>query len=65
MKRATLRLMLRRETLRTIADLTLVHVVAGDPAELRGDTGNPGAGCPHAVPVNSAADLACLLPTKP
>jgi hypothetical protein len=50
MKRSTLKLVIRRETLRVLADLDLVRVAGGNPdAQLLG-TGGPETGCPLVQP---------------
>jgi hypothetical protein len=55
MKKSTLKLAIRRETLRALAQLDLVRVVGGNPDALQ-DTGNAGTGCPFVQAV--------LLPPK-
>jgi hypothetical protein len=45
MKRSTLKLEIRRETLRVLVDLELAHVVGGAEGA-QADTGNAGTGCP-------------------
>lgn len=57
MKRSTLKLVIRRETLRVLTDLDLVRVAGGNPdAELLG-TGGANTGCPLVQPA--------ALPGKP
>jgi hypothetical protein len=46
MKKSALKLAIRRETLRALAQLELLHVVGGNPDALQQDTGNAGTGCP-------------------
>jgi hypothetical protein len=48
MKKATLKLVIRRETLRVLSELDLVRVAAGDDARLMGTEG-PNTGCQIAV----------------
>jgi len=58
MKKSTLKLVVRRETLRALVQLDLLQVVAGaNPDAQQVDTGNAGTGCPF---VQAAA-----LPAKP
>jgi hypothetical protein len=45
MKKATLKLEIRRETLRVIAELDLVRVAAGGPDAQLMDTGGPNHTC--------------------
>ncbi len=46
MKRSTRKLVIRRETLRALADLDLVRIAGGNPdAPLQG-TGGPNTSCP-------------------
>jgi hypothetical protein len=46
MKKSTLKLTIRRETLRTLAQLDLARVTGGKPDAQRFDTDNPETGCP-------------------
>lgn len=46
MKKSTLKLAVRRETLRALAHLDLVRVVGGNPDAQQLDTVNPETGCP-------------------
>lgn len=48
MKRSTLKLEVRRETLRVLAELELIRVAGGNLAAVAVDTGNAGTGCPNA-----------------
>jgi hypothetical protein len=47
MKKSTLKLVIRRETLRVLGELELVRVAGGDPNAVAVDTGNAGTGCPN------------------
>ena len=58
MKKSTLKLVIRRETLRALDQLDLLQVAAGaNPDAQRMDTANPETGCPF---VQAAAE-----PAKP
>jgi len=58
MKKLTLKLAIRRETIRALAQLDLVRVVAGaNPDAQLMDTGSPITGCP--------LTQAAALPAKP
>jgi hypothetical protein len=47
MKKSTLKLVIRRETIRALSQLDLVRVAAGgNPDAQRMDTVNPETGCP-------------------
>jgi hypothetical protein len=46
MKKSTLKLVIRRETLRVLAELELVRVAGGNQDAQQFDTGNAGTGCP-------------------
>ncbi len=46
MKRSTLKLATRRETLRVLAGLELVHVAGGNPDAQQLGTVGPATGCP-------------------
>lgn len=56
MKKSTLKLAIRRETIRALSQLELVRVIGGNPDALQRDTGNAGTGCPLVQPA--------LLPPK-
>jgi hypothetical protein len=47
MKKSMLKLTIRRETLRALAQLDLVRVVGGSPDGLQAGTGGPETGCPY------------------
>jgi hypothetical protein len=46
MKKSTLKLAVRRETLRALAQLDLVRVAGGNPDVQQAGTVNPETGCP-------------------
>ncbi|HEX8115288.1 MAG TPA: hypothetical protein VF516_46495 [Kofleriaceae bacterium] len=46
MKKSTLKLAIRRETLRALAQLDLVRVAGGNPDAQQAGTVNPEDGCP-------------------
>jgi hypothetical protein len=46
MKKSTLKLLIRRDTLRVLAELDLVRVVGGNPDARQLDTASPETGCP-------------------
>lgn len=50
MKKSTLKLTVRRETLRTLAQLDLARVAGGNPEGQRFDTEGPATGCPLGQP---------------
>ena len=57
MKKPIFKLVVRRETLRVLAGIELVHVVGGvGPDGQLLDTGNAGTGCPN---------VGAVLPKKP
>jgi hypothetical protein len=56
MKKSTLKLVIRRETLRVIAELELVRVAGGNPDAQLFDTASPETGCPN---------IQVALPAKP
>jgi len=45
MKKSTLKLVVRRETLRVLDEMDLVQIVGGNP-DARLDTGGPNTSCP-------------------
>jgi hypothetical protein len=47
MKKSTLKLAIRRETLRALAQLDLVRVAGGNPNVQQVGTGGPETGCPY------------------
>lgn len=49
MKKSTLKLTIRRETLRALAQLDLARVAGGNQDAQRFDTDNPETGCPLQV----------------
>ena len=46
MRKSRLKLAIRRETLRALAQLDLVRVAGGNPDAQQMDTGSPETGCP-------------------
>ena len=46
MKKSTLKLVIRRETLRVLAEMDLVRVVGGNPDARLMDTEGPNTSCP-------------------
>lgn len=48
MKKSTRKLVIRRDTLRALAQLDLVRVAGGNPDALQLGTGGPETGCPYA-----------------
>jgi hypothetical protein len=46
MKKSTLKLVIRRETLRVLAELEFVRVAGGNPDAQLFDTASPETGCP-------------------
>jgi hypothetical protein len=50
MKRTTLKLVIRREALRVLAELDLARVAGGNPDVQQLDTVNPETGCPLGHP---------------
>jgi hypothetical protein len=56
MKKSTPKLVIRRETLRVLAELELVRVAGGDPDAQQFDTAGAGTGCPN---------IQVALPAKP
>lgn len=50
MKKSTVKLVIRGETLRVLAELDLVRVAGGNPGAQQLDTGNAGTGCPLVPP---------------
>jgi hypothetical protein len=53
-KKSTLKLAIRRETLRTLAQLDLARVAGGEPDVPQLDTVNPETGCPYQAAALSA-----------
>jgi hypothetical protein len=51
MRKSTLKLAIRSETLRALAHLDLVRVVGGNPDAQQAGTGSPETGCPYAQAV--------------
>jgi len=47
MKKSTLKLTMRRETLRALAQLDLARVAGGDPDAQQAGTGGAATGCPY------------------
>jgi len=48
MKKSTLKLAVRHETLRALVHLDLVRVAGGNPDAQQAGTGSPETGCPNA-----------------
>jgi len=57
MKRSTLKVVIRRETLKVLVEMDLVHVAGANPDAPLMDTGGPNTGCqivqPAAQPAKS------------
>jgi hypothetical protein len=58
MKKSTLKLSIRRETLRVLADVRLVGIVGGSLAPRQADSGDPANGCPNLVTCDSQSPAA-------
>lgn len=54
MKKSTVKLAIRGETLRVLAELDLARVAGGKPDGQQLDTENPQTGCPLAHPAGPA-----------
>jgi hypothetical protein len=55
MKKSTLKLVIRGETLRVLAEMDLVRVVGGNPDARLMDTEGPNTGCPLVQPAAQPA----------
>ena len=55
MKKSTLKLAIRRETLKVLAEMDLVRVEGGNPDAPLMDTGGPNTGCPIVQPAAQPA----------
>jgi hypothetical protein len=63
MKKSTLKLVIRRETLRLLAGMDLVRVGGGNADAQQLDTGNAGTGCPNVKLVDSEGPVTgCVKP---